>query len=939
MAQDSNAALRIVFGADTGQLEKAMSDLQQKLKNTGRQLTKVGKNLTKNVTAPLAAIGAVSAKTAIDFEFSMAKVAAVSGFANSEMQALTESAQHVGAITAFSATEVAQLQLELAKLGFDAGQIENMTEGVLSLAQAFDLELGDAAEKLALNLNRFGLEATESGRVADVMAKAFGSSALDAEKLEEALKVSGPTAASLGFTLEEVTGILGVLANAGVSGSIAGTQLTTIFAQMAKEGKDVKSEFAKLLNGTNSVKESFDRFGARGAKIVPVLQENSDEIGNLTDELLNSAGAATEARKKMEQTTKGAIKRLSSAMEAAAISIGNALIPAINSLVRFVTGLVDKFNGLSDTAKGIIVVVGAIAASIGPLLVVAGQLAIAASALAPVFAAVAAKAALMNAALLANPYLLATAGAVALVAVLANLLKTEEEVLTIEQEVNALRAKAEKNADNEAAKVSALVKLYKESAEGSILRRTALQDLQQIAPGYFGDLDLEKTKLEDVTKAFADYNREAKKAAVQKAFGDRLVELETAALKAKAQLTELGVAIPNLTGEEVEGFNFNFAASREDVERFLNDTGFRMTQAGQEFGQSIGGDFGAGLLKGLYDGQEELDTITAQMGEALADIGDAGGGSSGASSGGGASKTIKQLKYDVDDLGKAMQKLSDAELDIASQFALDSDTLAKTEALQAAYAKAAVEAAKFGDIGLAQDLQDQADEYASAASEAERFAKANDKLADTMQGLGYGTNLANLSVGQLLGTLDEYEVKTDKVTKTTEGFTSGQDAFVGSLVGSAKNLTSSFAELFRAIADGEASVGEAMGKIASQIISAAFAAASAQQITNAVLTASAGGPTAAIIAPALIASGLALVGGLFAALPSFATGGMVVGPQLALVGDNPSGREAIIPFERMGEFLNMAGVGGQNVQVTGRLQGMDLLLSNQRATLARNRTT
>ena len=72
-------------------------------------------------------------------------------------------------------------------------------------------------KRLLLNLNRFGLGGDQAGRVSDVMAKAFGSSALDAEKLEEAMKTAGPVASSVGFSLEEVTGILGVLADNGIS--------------------------------------------------------------------------------------------------------------------------------------------------------------------------------------------------------------------------------------------------------------------------------------------------------------------------------------------------------------------------------------------------------------------------------------------------------------------------------------------------------------------------------------------------------------------------------------------------------------------------------------------------------------------------------------------------------------------------------------------------
>ena len=143
-----------------------------------------------------------------------------------------------------------------------------------------------------------------------------------------------------------------------------------------------------------------------------------------------------------------------------------------------------------------------------------------------------------------------------------------------------------------------------------------------------------------------------------------------------------------------------------------------------------------------------------------------------------------------------------------------------------------------------------------------------------------------------------------------------------------------------ALVTGSKSAKVAIKDMVSTIVSGALRASQANIIaamTNAGIVT---GPAAPFVIPALVASGIALVEGLFAAIPAMATGGITTGPVLSLLGDNPSGKEAVIPFERMGEFLNMAGVGeGQHTQVTGRLQGMDLLLSNERASLARNRTT
>lgn len=961
MAQDNNAAVRLVFGAETGQLEKAITDLQSRLKQVGKNLSKVGSSLSKNVTAPLLAMGAASAKTAIDFEFALAKVQAVSGFTADEMAKLTENARHFGAITAFTASDVAQLSLELAKLGFDSTEIIDMTDGVLSLAQAFDLELGDAAEKVALNLNRFGLASEDATHVADVMAKAFGSSALDAEKLEEALKTTAPTANALGFSLEETTAILGALANAGVSGSIAGTQLTTIFAKMAKEGKNVKEEFDVLLNSTTGTKEAFDRFGARGAKIVPILQNATEEIGELEDGLLASDGAAAKARKTMEETTKGAIKKLGSAMEAAAISIGNALLPAINGIIARLNRLVNWFNALSDEVKTTIVVIAAIVGAVGPVLFIAGQLTIAISALLPVFSFLIAKTLALNAAMMANPYILAAAGAVALYYALSALFDETEKVVTTEEKLATLREQQSKAHDTEAKEVERLVGLYKEASEGSELRRQTIKDLQALNPSYFGDLDAENTKVGDLENAYKNYAKSARAAGIEKAFGDRLAELNAQAVQTEAQLEKLGVTLPDFSGGE-KGM-FDFAISKEDVERLVNDAGFRMTDAGRALGEQVGGEFGAALLLGLYEGQDEIEAIQDDMARAAARSILDGTGDGAGTGGAITAATNEVLKYKVanDDLAKSMDKLSKAELEAYSQAALDDDDVALAESLESAYRSAASSAMAYGDTNLAQELYKEADAFELQARKAESAKNQQEQLLNTLLALGYNASeVANMSIPQLLAAFDRMEVKGGQVTETLTETKDSFQNFAKQIVDAALGFFDAFAQgLGKAVEDARRS-GEKMKSIGS-IAKGAFA--SVLDTLGGILIqvgkqAIATGAAIAAIKKALqtlnpvvaIAAGIALIalagavrGNLarqadeMGSVPALAQGGIAVGQQLAIVGDNASGKEAIIPFERMGQFLSEFGGQSQHVIVEGRLSGSDLYLSNERTQLNRER--
>jgi phage-related minor tail protein len=191
MAKLGDLIVRV--GVDTRGLNDKLGNVKKQMRQTTGQLTQMGKSLSMSLTAPLLGIGALAVKAATDFEFSMAKVQAVSGFTAAEMGRLETQAQELGASTSKSASDVGQLQLELAKLGKTSTEIEQMTEGVLSLSIAFDTELGETARVVGATLNQFGLEASESGRIVDNMATLFGSSALDLEQFNvSAMRTVGP---------------------------------------------------------------------------------------------------------------------------------------------------------------------------------------------------------------------------------------------------------------------------------------------------------------------------------------------------------------------------------------------------------------------------------------------------------------------------------------------------------------------------------------------------------------------------------------------------------------------------------------------------------------------------------------------------------------------------------------------------------------------------
>ena len=362
--------LIVTIGANTRRFDKGLGNSMRKMKQFGKNTKALGRNLTRSLTMPLAALGGLAVKTAADFEFSMAKVAAVSGFAANEMKALEAQAKQLGGSTSKSASEVAGLQLELAKLGKSSKEIENMTEDILSLGIAFDKDLGETAAVVGQTLNQFGMDASETGRVADNMAVLFGSSSLDLEKYSTAMSTVGLTANTLGISLEDTGSALGILVDAGVDASTAGTSLTKAFTKLVQSGVPANEVLNHLTSGNLSVADSFEFFGDRAGKIIPALQGAGEEIAALTEKQLAGAGAAKTARKVLENTAKGGFDALKSAVEAAGISIGTALMPTVKKLTGFFTTLASKLASVDSGMQTQLVTILAVIAGIGPLLII-----------------------------------------------------------------------------------------------------------------------------------------------------------------------------------------------------------------------------------------------------------------------------------------------------------------------------------------------------------------------------------------------------------------------------------------------------------------------------------------------------------------------------------------------------------------------------------------
>ena len=429
MAGISVGFLNFKVGVNSTDFTKKLNKMQRRAAKFGRAMQKTGQSMTMSLTLPLVALGAGATKVFMDFEQGMLKVKAVSGATDGQMKMLSDTAKELGRTTSFSASQVSELQFELSKLGMTPEQIDAASASVLRLAQATGSELGFAAETTAVALNAFGLSASESGRVTDVLALATSNSAVNLDKLNAMLPNAAATAKASGQSLEELTSKVMALADGtAMEGGKLGTHLGIIFRRLNTAGLTYEEAMQKINSSTNKLSTATEIFGDRAGSSALVLAESTEKVATYEQQLIKSEGAAQGMADTMESGLAGSMRRLASRTETAGITMGAVLAPAVDKATELVGDLMDKFTGLSDTTKTIIVVFGGFLAILGPLFLIVGKLAMAYVSITKAVMLLRAAQLKLNLAFLANPIFLVITLIIGLVTAFVLLFNNVEQV-------------------------------------------------------------------------------------------------------------------------------------------------------------------------------------------------------------------------------------------------------------------------------------------------------------------------------------------------------------------------------------------------------------------------------------------------------------------------------------------------------------------------------
>lgn len=317
--------LLLRIAADTKSLRTGMAKTQSATAKLKKQVIGLGVAMAGAFAGRVVLKGMRSMVNVMaTFEQSMADVRSVTRATGEEFARLSRLAQGLGRTTKFTASQVAQLEKEYAKLGFSTTEIENAAEATLNLAAAVGAELARAAEVAGGTIRGFQLDAKESTRVTDVMAESFTNTALDMEKFAESMKFIAPVANIADVSLEETTALLGILANNMIDGSMAGTSLRRIFLELAGTGEPLIQRLEELSERGLTLADAEDEVGKRALTALIVLTQQLEMLPKLTEAYENAGGAAQEMAEVQLDTLKGELALLKSAYEGLIIKMGES---------------------------------------------------------------------------------------------------------------------------------------------------------------------------------------------------------------------------------------------------------------------------------------------------------------------------------------------------------------------------------------------------------------------------------------------------------------------------------------------------------------------------------------------------------------------------------------------------------------------------------------
>lgn len=402
MAYDGS--IKIDTKIDTSGFSGGMSQINALAKKGAAAVT----TTLAGISTALGAGGIAATKVGSGFEAAMSKVSAISGAAGSDFALLSDKAKEMGAKTKFSASESASALQYMAMAGWDTKAMLNGIDGIMNLAAADGLDLATTSDIVTDAITAFGLKASDSSHFADVLAKASSSANTNVSMLGESFKYVAPLAGTMGYSVEDISLALGLMANASVKGSMAGTSLKTALANLAaptdemcgvmeKYNLSLADSEGKALPLVEVLKKLREKFGGLSEEeqaaaastlfgkeamsgMLAIINSSDSDFKNLQENINNADGAAESMAETMQDNLQGQITILKSGLEGLGIEIYedlqeplmNAAIKAQEYVGKLTTAFTDGgIDGLVEEAGTILADIATQAANAAPQMITA----------------------------------------------------------------------------------------------------------------------------------------------------------------------------------------------------------------------------------------------------------------------------------------------------------------------------------------------------------------------------------------------------------------------------------------------------------------------------------------------------------------------------------------------------------------------------------------
>lgn len=394
------AGITIELDADTSKMVKSLDKVSKNVEGIGKKIQGVGKDLTTHLTVPIVTAAGVCVSKFAEVDKTMTLTNQTMQNTAEEADLLNKAMQDAASNSTFGMNEAAQASLNFARAGLDA------TEAASALAPAMNLAAGEGGDLdivsagLVATINGFGDSFDNAEKYADIFANACNNSALDVNSLSDAMSTAAPIFNAAGYTVQDASLYMGVMANAGIDASEAANSLKTGMARLispAKQGAEWMDRLGiEVTNADGSMKDS-----------VTVQRELHEAFGTLSESeqiaaasaifgknqmskwlaLINTAPADVEelnAALEQEGTTTdmanammggfgGSIEKLKSSLDVLMTSLGQLMAQYLTPVIEKVQSVIDNFMALDDETKDHIIKIAGIVAAVGPVLLIIGK--------------------------------------------------------------------------------------------------------------------------------------------------------------------------------------------------------------------------------------------------------------------------------------------------------------------------------------------------------------------------------------------------------------------------------------------------------------------------------------------------------------------------------------------------------------------------------------